>query len=207
MARVASTPLPLEEPVHRSVARRVVMSALVAVGVMVPIAAAPAAPAAHHPPPAPVLDLETLTGQQAETLMEDGRLTSVQLTRAYLERIEALNKRGPGLNAVTELNPDALAEAALADEERAAGHLRGPAQGLPVLLKDLIDVRGMATTAGNYSLRNSVPAADAGVTAKLREHGVVILGKVGLSEFANSFGSQPSGFANLTGQVLNAIDA
>jgi amidase len=155
----------------------------------------------------PAINLETLTGPQAEQMMQTGRLTSVQLTRAYLSRIAGLNKRGPGLNAVTQLNPDALDEAALADRERAHGQLLGPAQGLPILLKDLIDVKGMYTSAGNYSLRNSFPAEDSGVAKKLRASGVVILGKTGLSEFANSFGNQPSGFSNLTGQVLNAIDA
>ena len=104
-----------------------------------------------------MLDLERLTGLQAEKMMEDGELTSVQLTRAYIDRIAALNKRGPGLNAVTQLNKDALKDAALLDQERARGHLRGPAHGLPILLKDLIDVKGMYTSAGNYSLRNSFP--------------------------------------------------
>ncbi len=165
-------------------------------------AAAPTASAAD-----PVLDLERLTGLQAEKLMQDGDLTSVQLTRAYINRIAALNKRGPGLNAVTQLNKDALKDAALLDQERRDGHLRGPAHGLPILLKDLIDVKGMYTSAGNYSLRNSFPAEDSGVAEKLRERGVVILGKLGLSEYANFFGSQPSGFGNLTGQVINALDA
>jgi amidase len=155
----------------------------------------------------PVLDLETLDGPTAERMMEDGELTSVQLTRAYIARIAALNKRGPGLNAVTQLNQDALEDAARLDKERAEGHIRGPAHGLPILLKDLIDVKGMYTSAGNYSLRENYPATDSGLAKKLRERGVVILGKLGLSEFANSFGNQPSGFSNLTGQVLNAIDA
>ena len=185
------------------------ISVLVAVSLVVAIAA-PAA--AHNPKPdnthhTPVLDLEQLTGLQAEQLMAAGKLTSVQLTRAYLDRIDALNKRGPGLNAVTQINPDALKEAAIADRLRAEGHLLGPAHGLPILLKDLIDVKGMYTSAGNYSLRDSFPETDAGITTKLRASGVVILGKVGLSEYANSFGSQPSGFGNLTGQVLNGIDA
>ncbi|MFI7614456.1 amidase family protein [Nonomuraea terrae] len=156
--------------------------------------------------PKPALDLETLTGVEAVALMERGRLTSVELTQAYIDRINALNKRGPGLNAVTQLNRDALKEAAQADLRRRRGQPLGPADGLPVLLKDLIDVKGMYTSAGNYSLRNSYPATDAPVTRKLRESGVVILGKVGLSEFANSFGSQPSGFGNLTGQVLHGLD-
>ena len=68
-------------------------------------------------------------------------------------------------------------------------------------------MKGMYTSAGNYSLRNSFPAIDSGVAKKLRENGVVILGKLGLSEYANFFGNQPSGFSNLTGQVLNAVDA
>jgi len=189
--------------VRRS-AIRLSVCALITVGLAVPPLAAPATARAAGPP---TLNLETLTGAQAEQLMAAGTLTSVQLTRAYLDRIRALNKRGPGLNAVTQLNPNALKEAAIADRERAAGHLRGPAHGLPILMKDLIDVKGMYTSAGNYSLRGSFPASDAGITTKLREHGVVILGKLGLSEFANSFGNQPSGFSNLTGQVLNGIDA
>jgi Asp-tRNA(Asn)/Glu-tRNA(Gln) amidotransferase A subunit family amidase len=166
---------------------------------------------ATHAAPAlaadPVLDLQTLTAPQAEKMMQDGTLTSVQLTRAYITRIDALNKRGPGLNAVTQYNKDALKDAAQMDAERAAGHVRGPAHGLPILLKDLVDVKGMYTSAGNYSLRNSFPTTDSGLAKKLREHGVVILGKLGLSEFANSFGNQPSGFSNLTGQVLDAVDA
>src|SRR3954447_5235140 len=172
--------------------------ALAAVALVCALFAAPA-----H---AAELNLETLDGLTAEKMMEEGKLTSVELTRAYMARIAALNKRGPGLNAVTQFNPDALKDAAALDKERADGHLRGPAHGLPILLKDLIDVKGMYTSAGNYSLRNSFPPTDSGIAKKLREHGVVILGKLGLSEFANSFGNQHSGFSNLTGQVLNGLD-
>jgi amidase len=153
------------------------------------------------------LDLERLDGPTAIKMMEEGKLTSVKLVKAYIERIRALNKRGPGLNAVTQLNKDALKEAEQMDKERKAGTVRGPAHGLPVLLKDLIDVKGMYTSNGNYSLRNSFPEDDSGVVKKLRASGVVILGKLGLSDYANSFGNQPSGFSNLTGQVLNAVDA
>ena len=154
-----------------------------------------------------VLDLETLDGPPAIAMMETGELTSVKLCKLYLERIEALNKRGPGLNAVTQLNPHWLEEAKKADLERKQGIVRGPAHGLPILLKDLIDVKDMYTSNGNYSLRNSFPEEDSGVAKKLRESGVVILGKTGLSEYANSFGNQPSGFSNLTGQVVHALDA
>jgi hypothetical protein len=83
---------------------------------------------------AAVLDLERLDGPTAIEMMEEGKLTSVKLTKAYLARIEALNKRGPGLNAVTQLNKDVLKEAAQMDAERKAGIVRGPAHGLPVLL-------------------------------------------------------------------------
>ena len=79
--------------------------------------------------------------------------------------------------------------------------------GLPILLKDIIDATPMYTTAGDWALRESFPEKDSGVAKELRAHGVVILGKAGLSEWANSFGSQPSGFGNVTGQVLNANDA
>jgi amidase len=153
----------------------------------------------------PVLNLETLTGSQAEQMLKDGQLTSVQLVRAYLARIAAINKAGPGLNAVTQINPQALNDAAAADKARTDGKDLGPAMGLPILLKDIVDAAPMINSAGDWALRNSF-APDSGVAAELKAHGVIILGKLGLSEWANSFGSQPSGFSNLTGQVLNALD-
>jgi Asp-tRNA(Asn)/Glu-tRNA(Gln) amidotransferase A subunit family amidase len=156
--------------------------------------------------PGPALDLDTLTGYQAEHLMAEGKLTSVELVHAYMARIAALNKAGPGLNAVTQINPDVIKEAEQADWDRAHGIILGPAMGLPILLKDIIDATPMFTSAGDWALRNSYPPSDSGVAKELRAHGVVILGKLGLSEWANSFGSQPSGFSNLTGQVLSAID-
>jgi Asp-tRNA(Asn)/Glu-tRNA(Gln) amidotransferase A subunit family amidase len=156
---------------------------------------------------APVLDLENLTGAEAEAMLKSGQITSVELTELYLERIDALNKAGPGLNAVTQINRYAIAEAEKADAERAEGIDLGPAMGLPILLKDIIDAKGMYTSAGDWALRDSYPEKDSGVAKELRAHGVILLGKLGLSEWANSFGSQPSGFSNLTGQVLNALDA
>jgi amidase len=156
---------------------------------------------------APALDLDTMSGVEGEAMLEAGEITSVELTEAYLERIEALNKTGPGLNAVTQINKFALAEAKKSDEERALGMDLGPAMGLPILLKDIIDAKGMYTSAGDWALRESFPEKDSGVAKELRAHGVIVLGKLGLSEWANSFGKQPSGFSNLTGQVLNALDA
>jgi Asp-tRNA(Asn)/Glu-tRNA(Gln) amidotransferase A subunit family amidase len=160
-------------------------------------------PAAAAPP----LDLETLSGAEAEAMLKSGEITSVDLTKLYLERIDALNKAGAGLNAVTQINEYAIAEAEKADRERAEGIDLGPAMGLPILLKDIIDAKGMYTSAGDWALRDSYPEKDSGVAKELRAHGVILLGKLGLSEWANSFGSQPSGFSNLTGQVLNALDA
>ncbi|HWF24946.1 MAG TPA: amidase family protein [Solirubrobacteraceae bacterium] len=154
----------------------------------------------------PVLDLDTLTGAQAEQMLQQGKISSVELVKAYEARIAALNKSGPGLNAVTQINPDAIKEAQQADRERAQGIDLGPAMGLPILLKDIIDATPMYTSAGDWALRDSFPPSDSGVAKELRAHGVVVLGKAGLSEWANSFGSQPSGFSNLTGQVLNALD-
>jgi amidase len=126
--------------------------------------------------PAPALDLEKLTAREAAKLLSEGTVTSVQLTQAYIDRINALNKSGPGLNAFAQLNKQALVEAAKTDELRAQGKILGPSMGMPVLMKDLIDVKGMYTSAGNFSLRNSYPAKDAGLVTKLRENGVVILG-------------------------------
>lgn len=183
-----------------SAARRLLACAAVAAS----LGAASAAPAMAADP---VLDLEKLDAPTAIKMMEDGDLTSVELTRAYIKRIAALNKRGPGLNAVTQLNKEALKTAALLDKERAEGKVRGPAHGLPTLLKDLIDVKGMYTSNGNFSLRNSFPEDDSGIAKKLKASGVVILGKLGLSEYANSFGNQPSGFSNLLGQVVHGLDA
>jgi amidase len=156
---------------------------------------------------AEALNLETLTGAEAEKLLQEGRVTSVDLVKAYEARIAALSKSGAGLNAVTQINPLVMEEAKNADEERRKGINLGPAMGLPILLKDIVDATPMYTTAGDWALRESFPEKDSGVARNLRAHGAVILGKAGLSEWANSFGSQPSGFSNVTGQVLNANDS
>lgn len=151
-------------------------------------------------------NLETLSGAEAEKMLQKNEITSVELVKDYIARIEAINKSGPGLNVVTQLNPNVLAEAKQADRERRQGKSLGPEAGIPILLKDIIDATPMYTSAGDWALRESFPPSDSGVAKELRKHGVLILGKVGLSEWANSFGSQPSGFSNLTGQVLSAID-
>jgi Asp-tRNA(Asn)/Glu-tRNA(Gln) amidotransferase A subunit family amidase len=185
--------------------RRIVLAAFVVLCLLLATALAGGIGSARAA--APVLDLEHLSGAEEEAMLARGEVTSVQLVEAYAERITALNKAGPGLNAVTQINPDVIAEAEKTDQLRAEGKSLGPAMGLPILLKDIIDATPMYTSAGDWALRDSFPEKDSGVAKQLRAHGVVILGKVGLSEWANSFGSQPSGFSNLTGQVLNANDA
>jgi amidase len=182
--------------------RRLAATGLLAIALLALLLLAGGAPAS-----ASTLNLETLTGGQAEKMLQNGEVTSVELVKDYLARIAALNKSGPGINAVTQINPGVLAEAKAADRARKKHENLGPAMGLPILLKDIIDATPMYTSAGDWALRESFPEKDSGVAKELRAHGVVILGKAGLSEWANSFGSQPSGFSNLTGQVLNANDA
>jgi len=158
--------------------------------------------------PAPAADLETATVAQLAALLDSGRTTSERLTRAYLERIQALSSQPPSLNAVRAPNPRALDEARAADAARRRGRSHGPLLGIPVLVKDNIDVRGMPTTAGSVALARSRPSADAPLVAQLRKAGAVILGKANLTEFANFLTSgMPSGYSSLGGQVLNPYDA
>ncbi len=175
---------------------------LAALGLLVPFGLLGSASASAKP-----LNLETLTAAEAEQMLEKGEITSVELVKDYYARIAALSKAGPGLNAVTQLNPLAIEEAKKTDQDRRKGIILGPLMGVPIGLKDIIDATPMYTTAGDWALRESFPEKDSGVARNLRAHGLVILGKLGLSEWANSFGSQPSGFSNVTGQVLNANDA
>jgi Asp-tRNA(Asn)/Glu-tRNA(Gln) amidotransferase A subunit family amidase len=182
--------------------RRYLALLLVALGLLIPFGMLESVSAS-----ASTLNLETLTGTEAEKMLEEGKITSVELVKDYYARIAALNKAGAGLNAVTQLNPLAIQEAKKTDQYRKKGIMLGPLMGVPIGLKDIIDATPMYTSAGDWALRESFPEKDSGVTRNLREHGLVIIGKLGLSEWANSFGSQPSGFSNLTGQVLNANDA
>jgi amidase len=139
------------------------------------------------------VDLETASVAELLHLLTAG-LTRAELTQAYLDRTAALN---PVLNAVRAINPHALTEEA-----------EGPLAGIPVLLKDNIDVRGMPTTAGSLALEHSYPAADATLVTNLRAAGAVILGKTNLTELANFLAEDmPGGYSALGGQVLNPYDA
>ncbi|HEY7200695.1 MAG TPA: amidase family protein [Candidatus Dormibacteraeota bacterium] len=155
----------------------------------------------------PGLDLETATVALLGRLLDAGQVTSERLTRAYTDRIQALSVSAPALNAVRVLNPRAPAEARAADAVRRRRAPHGPLLGIPVLLKDNIDVAGMPTPAGSVALAHSRPSADAPLVAQLRAAGAVILGKANLTEFANFLtAGMPSGYSSLGGQVLNPYD-
>ncbi len=146
-----------------------------------------------------------MTVAQLQALMASGQLTSEVLTQEYLTRILALDQNGPGVNAVLELNPDALVMARTADALRRRGIVLGPLHGIPILLKDNIDTADkMQTSAGSFALVGSPAPRDSTVAAHLRAGGAVILGKTNLSEWANfrSFESI-SGWSGRGGQTHN----
>src|SRR5437870_5340732 len=145
------------------------------------------------------------TVAQLQDRMSSGLLTSVELTSLYIKRIQRLDQNGPGVNAVIELNPDALAAAKNADNLRKQGKVLGPLHGIPILLKDNIDTGDkMQTTAGSFALFGKPALQDSTVAANLRAGGAVILGKTNLSEWANfrSFESV-SGWSGRGGQTNN----
>ena len=137
--------------------------------------------------------------------MKSGEYTARSITELYLKRIDTLDKNGPKINAVIELNPDALAIADAMDAERKAGKLRGPLHGVPVLIKDNINSGDkMMTTAGSLALLGNVVAKDAFIIKQLRQAGAVLLGKTNLSEWANFRSTRStSGWSSRGGQTKN----
>lgn len=137
--------------------------------------------------------------------MASGELSAHAIVQQYLNRIAALDKDGPRINAIIELNPDALAVADRLDAERRNGTLRGPLHGIPVLLKDNIDTADrMHTSAGSLALANSIASRDSSVAARLRAAGAIILGKTNLSEWANFRSTHASsGWSGRGGQTRN----
>jgi amidase len=131
-------------------------------------------------------ELEEITLGELQDGMKRGRWTSRTIVEGYLGRIDAIDKRGPMINSIIELNSDALSIADAMDRERKAGHVRGPLHGIPVVIKDNIDTADrMATSAGSLALAENHAVRDAFVVARLREAGAVLLGKTNLSEWAN----------------------
>ncbi len=137
--------------------------------------------------------------------MHNGELTSRQLVQFYLDRIDALDRHGPELRAVLEINPEALAIADALDDERRTAGVRGPLHGIPVLLKANIDTGdGMTTSAGSLALADHRAPDDAFMVARLRDAGAIILGKTNLSEWANFRStSSSSGWSSVGGQTRN----
>lgn len=159
------------------------------------------------PAPYPVrpFELEETTIKDLQQGMAAGKFTAHSLAEKYLERIDEIDKRGPAINAVIELNPDAPAIAAALDKERQERGARGPLHGVPVLIKDNIGTHDrMMTTAGSLAMLGSIPPRDAFVAKRLRAAGAVILGKVNLSEWADvrSYDST-SGWSSRGGQTHN----
>ncbi|HVY74791.1 MAG TPA: amidase [Puia sp.] len=155
------------------------------------------------PEKTPASDLEEVTIAQLQERMKRGLDTSASITKAYLKRIEEIDREGPKLNSVIELNPDALAIAESLDKERKQGKLRGPLHGIPILVKDNINTGDqMMTTAGSLALTGNKAKTDAFIMQQLRAAGVVLLGKTNLSEWANFRSTRStSGWSSRGGQT------
>jgi amidase len=131
-------------------------------------------------------ELNELSITDLQQAIESGKFTTRFLVENYLARIEAVDKQGPALKSVIEVNPDALTLADQLDLERRSKGVRGPLHGIPVLVKDNIDTADkMATTAGSLALVGSKPPEDSFVAKQLRKAGALIMGKTNLSEWAN----------------------
>jgi amidase len=157
------------------------------------------------PVPAALFELDEITIDELSHGMASGKYTSRQITRLYLNRIEATNLRGPMLRAVIETNPDALAIADRLDAERKQGKVRGPMHGIPILLKANIGTADKThCSAGSLALADLIPSRDAFVAARLRDSGAVLLGKANLTEWAGSRGvGRISGWSAVGGQTQN----
>src|SRR5579872_4018009 len=152
----------------------------------------------------PQIDLEELTVDDIQKGLQSGQFSAQSLTEAYLARIDAIDRHGPAINAVIELNPDALKIAAELDRERKGKGLRGPLHGVPVLVKDNIDTGNMSTTAGSLALLGAPAPKDAFIVGRLRAAGAVLMGKTNLSEWANFRGDHStSGWSGRGGQTHN----
>jgi amidase len=188
------------------------VSATFATAVYPALGSARVADPLSSPAPAPAakdfqrdFELDEITIDEVQKAFQSGRFSSRSLTEKYLARIQEIDKAGPMVNSVMELNPDALKIAEALDQERKSKGPRGPLHGIPVLIKDNIDTDDhMSTTAGSLALVGSRPPSDAYVAAQLRKAGTVILGKTNLSEWANIRSSHStSGWSGRGGLTRN----
>jgi amidase len=152
--------------------------------------------------------LHEMTITELQAAYADGRYTTTEVVSLYLDRIDELNRRGPELRAIISVNPAAMQIAHALDDERAAGNVRSPLHGIPVILKDNIEsLDEMPTTAGARIMRHSFPGRDATIVDQLRAAGAVVLGKANLSEWANFHSLRSSsGWSGLGGQTRNPYD-
>src|SRR6202008_872261 len=155
--------------------------------------------------PLPAFELDELSIADLQQALQSGKYNSRQLVEKYSDRISDIDKKGPALSSVIELNPDAEQIATALDRERKERGPRGPLHGIPMLIKDNIDTSDrMMTTAGSLALVGSKPLRDAFVAQKLRAAGAIILGKTNLSEWANFRSSKSSsGWSGRGGQTKN----
>ena len=190
---------------RRDFLRRSALAGVAALSAPAVSCAAEKSGAVEGAPEVKPFELEEVTVAELQAGMKSGKWTARSLVEKYLSRIEEIDKRGPRVNSVIELNPDAPEIAEQLDRERKAGTTRGALHGVPVLIKDNIDTADrMTTTAGSLALAGSVPAKDAFVAQRLRAAGAVILGKTNLSEWANIRSSRStSGWSGRGGQTRN----
>ncbi|GAC1434988.1 MAG: amidase [Terriglobales bacterium] len=160
---------------------------------------------ADQPPATWPSELDEITLTELQAGLASGKFTAHSLTEHYLTRVQEIDKNGPTINTVIEVNPDAMAIADALDRERKERKSRGPLHGIPVLIKDNIDTADhMQTTAGSLALMGSRPTKDSFVAQKLREAGAIIFGKTNLSEWANMRSSHStSGWSGRGGQTKN----
>ncbi len=155
----------------------------------------------------PTFQLEELDITTLQKGYKSGKYTVETIVKAYLKRINEIDKAGPKLNSIIYINPKAINIAKELDSELKNGKSRGSLHGIPVLLKDNIDTFDMPTTAGSRALANSYPLKDSYLVTKLKEAGAVIIGKTNLSEWANFRGNlSSSGWSGIGGQTLNPYD-
>jgi amidase len=161
--------------------------------------------AAPDPTPVPPFDWDEKSIADLRAALDSGKTTAATLAKAYLDRIAAIDKTGPAINAIIELNPDALAIGNALDEQRKTNAPRSLIHGLPVIVKDNLDTHDkMMTTAGSLAMLGSIAAQDATVVRKLRDAGAVLLAKANLSEWANFRGNRStSGWSARGGLTKN----
>ncbi len=156
---------------------------------------------ATRPLPAAEFNVVEATVEDVHKAFKSGKLTARQLTQMYLDRIDAYDQKGPRLNVVITVNPKALEDAAALDAAYKKGGPVGPLHGIPVVLKDQMDVAGVRTTIGSLVFKDYVPTRDATITEKLKKAGAIVLAKVTLGEMGGG-----DSFGSLYGESRNPYD-